>query len=55
MDRKNAARALGKSPGTLANWSSSGFGPKPLVVGGRVYYWAEEVLAFGRGESALVA
>lgn len=52
MDRKNAALALGKSQQTLANWKVEGVGPKPFKVGGRCYYWAEEVLAYGRGEGA---
>lgn len=50
MDRRNAARALGKSAQTLANWKVLGIGPRPFDVNGRAYYWAEEVLAFGRGE-----
>lgn len=50
MDRRNAAKALGKTPQTLANWFTQGVGPKPFIVNGRAYYWAEEVLAFGRGE-----
>jgi len=52
MDRGNAARALGKSYHTLTHWAKHGIGPKPFKVGGRCYYWAEEVLAYGRGESA---
>lgn len=51
MDRRNAAKALAKSPQTLANWSVQGIGPQPFVITGRCYYWAEEVLAFGRGEA----
>lgn len=50
MDRKNAALALGKSQQTLANWKTTGVGPKPFLVNGRCYYWANEVLAYGRGE-----
>lgn len=50
MDRKNAAKALGKSAQTLANWATNGFGPRPFIVGGRAYYWAEQVFAFGRGD-----
>lgn len=49
MDRKNAARALGKSRQTLANWKVGGIGPSNFVVNGRCYYWAEDVLAYGRG------
>lgn len=52
MDRSNAARALGKSYHTLAHWAKNEIGPRPFKVGGRCYYWAEEVLAYGRGEDA---
>jgi hypothetical protein len=55
MDRSNAAKALGKSQQTLSNWATAGVGPRPFKVAGRCYYWAEEVLAFGRGESAQAA
>lgn len=51
FDRRNAAVALGKEPQTLANWAVKGFGPRPFMVGGRAYYDAAEVLAFGRGET----
>lgn len=50
MDRRNAAKALGKSAQTLSNWKVHGIGPRCFDVGGRAYYWAEEVLAYGRGE-----
>ena len=55
MDRKNAAKALGKSAQTLANWSVSLRGPRAFMVGGRAYYWAEDVFAYGRGETAKAA
>jgi hypothetical protein len=55
MDRPNAARALGKSQQTLSNWATAGIGPKSFKVQGRCYYWAAEVLAFGRGEAAQAA
>lgn len=51
MDRKSAAKALRKSAQTLANWAVQGRGPKPFMVDGRAYYWADEVIAYGRGES----
>lgn len=50
MDRKNAAMALNKSPQTLANWATQGVGPAPFSINGRAYYWAEQVIAYGRGE-----
>lgn len=52
MDRRNAAKALNKSPQTLANWATQGIGPAPFLITGRAYYWAEQVLAFGRGNVA---
>lgn len=52
MDRKNAALALGKSQQTLANWKAQSVGPASFIVNGRCYYWAEEVLSYGRGEAA---
>jgi hypothetical protein len=55
MDRRNAARALGKSQQTLANWKTAGIGPTPFSVRGRSYYWAEEVIAYGRGETEQAA
>ena len=52
VDRANAAKILDMEPKTLSNWQTAGFGPKSFRVGGRVFYWAEEVAAFGRGERA---
>jgi hypothetical protein len=52
VDRKNAARALNRKPKTLAEWKLRGIGPRPFLVGGRVFYNWAEVQAFGRGEAA---
>ncbi len=52
IDRKNAARALGRSPRTLEAWSRSGIGPTPRKVQGRVVYRWPDVQAFGAGEGA---
>lgn len=42
VDRKNTAKALGRTPKTLADWALKGAGPKPHNIGGRVFYdWAE--------------
>lgn len=51
LDRKNAALALGKSEQTLANWSVKNEGPPSFKVYGRVYYWADDIEAYGRGET----
>ncbi|QUT05203.1 DNA-binding protein [Sphingobium phenoxybenzoativorans] len=52
VDRRNAAAALNRRPKTLAEWQSKGFGPRPFLVGGRVFYKWAEVQAFARGEAA---
>ena len=49
MDRKNAARAMGKSPKTLSEWSRLGIGPAPFKIGGRVHYRLADVQAFCAG------
>jgi hypothetical protein len=51
VDRKNAAKALGREPKTLAEWKSRGIGPKPVKVGGRVFYDWAEVQAFAGVEA----
>lgn len=50
VDRANAAKLLSVSPKTLANWQLANKGPRPFRVGGRVFYRAAEVTAYGRGE-----
>jgi hypothetical protein len=52
VDRPNAAKALGRTVKTLAQWRSLGVGPKPFRVGGRVFYDWDAVQAFARGEEA---
>lgn len=50
VDRKNAAKALGREPKTLAEWKRLGIGPRGFAVGGRIFYRWSEVQAFARGE-----
>ena len=52
LDTRNAAKMLGRTPGTVSNWRVQGIGPKHFVVGGRCFYWADEVMAYGRGDTA---
>jgi hypothetical protein len=47
VDRKNAARYLNRTAKTLAEWSRLGRGPRPFLVGGRVFYDWPEVQAYG--------
>lgn len=49
---QNAAKVLAVTPKTMHNWKARGVGPKPFFVGGQLYYFADEVFAFGRGEVA---
>ena len=46
LTREDAARYLGLQAKTLAQWSSMGKGPKPVRVGGRVFYYKEELDRF---------
>lgn len=54
-DAPNAARAIGKSAGTLANWRTAGLGPRWFKVDGRVYYYFDDLVTYGRGEPAEAA
>jgi hypothetical protein len=51
VDRKNAAKALNRTPKTLAEWKRLGIGPKAHLVGGRVFYDWAEVQDFALGEA----
>ena len=46
MDRKNAARYLGRKPKTLAMWTMQGRGPPAHKAGGRVFYFKRELDEF---------
>ena len=50
MTRENAATYLGLKPKTLAMWAMEGKGPPTRRVGGRVFYYKNDVDAFIRGE-----
>ena len=54
VDRANAAKALNRKPKTLADWKCKGIGPRPIMVGGRIFYSWQEVCAMARGELPLV-
>lgn len=53
VDRPNAALALQRKVKTLADWKLKGIGPRPIMVGGRVFYDWQEVLAMARGEKPI--
>ena len=48
MDRKNAARYMGRAEKTLAMWELEGKGPKSIKVMGRRFYYKETLDAFIR-------
>ena len=50
MTRRDAAAYLGTAEKTLAQWSSEGRGPPSVRVGGRVFYFRQELDAFIRGD-----
>src|SRR5258708_26881190 len=52
MDRANAAKYLGRRPQTLAVWAMHGKGPKPHNVGGRPFYYLDEVDAYVSAQDA---
>lgn len=46
LTRRDAARWLGMSEKTLAIWACQGRGPNFIKVGGRVFYFVDELKAF---------
>lgn len=50
VSRRDAAKIFDRSPRTLADWKLRGWGPRPILVGGRVFHDYEECLAMARGE-----
>ena len=52
MDRENAAKYLGNTPKTLAMWQLQGKGPRSVRVGGRRYYYDDDLNQFVRSDAA---
>ncbi|MGB3379088.1 MAG: DNA-binding protein [Allopontixanthobacter sediminis] len=55
LDRANAARLLGKTPKTLAEWHRRGVGPRSFLVGGRRFYLLDELSLYANGKTHLTA
>ena len=51
ISRKNAAAALGIKSKTMCEWASKGMGPRPVKVGGRIFYCWADVSDFATGNS----
>ncbi len=52
LARKDAAKYLGRAEKTLAMWAMEGKGPPSVLVGGRRFYFKNDLDAFIRGEAA---
>ena len=52
MNRRNAAGYLGYAEKTLAMWATDGKGPRSIKIGGRRFYYKDDLDAFIRGEAA---
>ena len=50
ISRRHAAKALSVKPKTMCEWGAKGLGPRPVKVGGRVFYRWAEVQAFAQGD-----
>lgn len=53
VDRANAAKMLGRTAKTLAEWHRLGIGPSSFLVGGRRFYKLAELQAYANGEKAV--
>jgi len=49
LPRKDAAAYLGLKPKTLAMWQLVGKGPSSVLVGGRRFYYLQDLDDFVRG------
>jgi hypothetical protein len=53
VSRKDAAVILGRAYKTLSDWKLKGWGPRPIIVGGRVFHDYDECLQMARGEKPI--
>lgn len=53
VSRAEAAKLFDRTPKTMAEWASKGWGPRCIHVGGRVFHDYAECLAMARGERSL--
>lgn len=54
VTRKDAGAILNRKPKTMADWKLKGWGPRAIVVGGRIFHDYEECLAMARGEKPII-
>lgn len=53
VTRSEAAKFLGFSPKTLAEWHRLGYGPPSFLVGGRRFYRLAELEPYASGERSI--
>ena len=53
VTRSEAARFLGFSPKTLAEWQRLGYGPPSFLIGGRRFYRLAELERYASGEKLI--
>ena len=53
VTRSEAARYLGFSPKTLAEWQRLGYGPPSFLIGGRHFYRLSELERYASGEKPI--
>jgi len=46
MDRKNTAIYIGCAPKTLADWAMKGIGPEYIMLGGKTFYFIQDLDAW---------
>lgn len=49
----DGGKIIGRSPKTMAHWRGKGWGPRPIEVGGRIFYDYDECLSMARGEKPI--
>lgn len=54
VNRREAARILGRSPKTLSEWKLKCWGPSPIVSGGRIFYSYDECMMMACGELPII-
>lgn len=53
ISRADAGKMFDRSPKTMAMWAASGWGPRCINVGGRIFHDYDECLAMARGEKSV--
>jgi hypothetical protein len=51
VTRAEAAKYLGFSPKTLAEWHRLGLGPPSFKIGGRRFYWLADLCPYANGDT----